>query len=154
MCEDIDECNSTRSSYLYVTSNETFIYEWQKCDSFGAICTNTIGGYVCECKKGFSGDGYKCFDIDECNSLNDTLKCSINSECVNKAGTYECKCKDGFKKDSHGACVDIDECAETNHECQKFSDCINTIGSYRCSCSKGFYGNGLTCEGIRLKNYL
>lgn len=40
----MDECSSPESN---------------ECDP-NALCTNTVGSYVCRCKKGFSGDGRNC----------------------------------------------------------------------------------------------
>lgn len=40
---DVDECN----------------YGSDNCSS-DAVCTDTDGGFTCQCKIGFSGDGYTC----------------------------------------------------------------------------------------------
>ena len=42
---DVDECSSE---------------EHNTCDNEGAICTNTIGSFQCECRDGYTGDGYNC----------------------------------------------------------------------------------------------
>ena len=47
---DVDECNE----------------ESHRCSS-DAICTNEIGNYTCDCRDGFSGDGFSCigrFQLD------------------------------------------------------------------------------------------
>jgi len=38
-CEDVDECTTTNDCH------------------FSALCTNTVGSYVCSCPQGYSGDG-------------------------------------------------------------------------------------------------
>lgn len=43
---DIDECSSTQSPC-----------------SHDAVCTNTIGDFICNCTEGFDGDGYYCTGI-------------------------------------------------------------------------------------------
>ncbi|XP_022810601.1 uncharacterized protein LOC111347641, partial [Stylophora pistillata] len=47
--EDVDECNSTIPV----------------CD-INAKCVNTISSHSCKCKAGFTGNGKKCIDVDEC----------------------------------------------------------------------------------------
>ncbi len=69
------------------------------CD-LAAACTNTVGGYDCVCKAGFSGPGKGkdgCKDIDECDK--GTAKCATAAICTNTAGSYTCKCKAGWSGD-------------------------------------------------------
>ena len=49
-CEDIDECED---GSLHDCHED-------------AICTNTIGSWVCACKAGHKGSGQKCVDLNEC----------------------------------------------------------------------------------------
>ena len=45
--------------------------------------------------------------------------------------------------------VDIDECAETNHNnCSASANCTDTFGSYECTCSVGYTGDGYLCEDV------
>ena len=44
---DVDECTNS---------------EKNECDP-NALCTNTIGSYLCRCVKGYEGDGRKCTGI-------------------------------------------------------------------------------------------
>ena len=48
-CDDFDECND----------------DTHRCDN-NADCGNTVGSYQCRCRIGFNGDGYECFDANEC----------------------------------------------------------------------------------------
>ena len=36
-----------------------------------ALCSNTPGGYECQCMEGFSGDGFQCQDVNECDDKRD-----------------------------------------------------------------------------------
>merc|ERR1719480_610300 len=109
---------------------------------FDANCTNTDGGFECDCFDGFSGNGTHCEDIDECvdDSLNE---CHEFADCNNNHGDYNCTCFDGYRDESNGtgfACVEIDECAEEIDECHDMAECTNIDGSYNCSCTIGFEG--------------
>ncbi|XP_003384557.1 PREDICTED: mucin-like protein [Amphimedon queenslandica] len=84
------------------------------------------------CPQGFSGDGTKCNDVDEC--VNGTNLCE--QRCVNTEGSYHCECWDGYRRINDSHCEDINECAGYN-DCHQF--CNNTIGSYFCSCREGFH---------------
>ena len=42
ICPDINECAGTNN-----------------CDE-NAVCTNTPGNYICDCKAGYTGNGYNC----------------------------------------------------------------------------------------------
>jgi hypothetical protein len=61
-----------------------------------ATCTDTVGGAVCQCPAGYSGNGVGeagCVDIDECLTNN---PCSPNASCTNTEGSFECTCNDGY----------------------------------------------------------
>ncbi|CAH3132097.1 unnamed protein product, partial [Pocillopora meandrina] len=62
--------------------------------SQNAICHNTKGSHTCACKPGFTGNGHKCEDIDEC--AEGSYNCSLNAFCDNTEGSYNCDCKPGF----------------------------------------------------------
>nr|XP_021385191.1 signal peptide, CUB and EGF-like domain-containing protein 2 [Lonchura striata domestica] len=120
-----------------------------------AICQNTPKLYKCMCKMGYTGEGRKCEDIDECD--NDFNGGCVH-ECFNIPGNYRCTCYDGFMlaHDGHN-CLDTDECAFNNGGCQHL--CVNTVGSYECRCKEGFFlsDNQHTCihrseEGMSCMN--
>ncbi|KAM4778439.1 signal peptide, CUB and EGF-like domain-containing protein 2 isoform 3-T3 [Cyanocitta cristata] len=120
-----------------------------------AICQNTPKLYKCMCKVGYTGEGKKCEDIDECD--NDFNGGCVH-ECFNIPGNYRCTCYDGFMlaHDGHN-CLDTDECMFNNGGCQHI--CVNTVGSYECRCKEGFFlsDNQHTCihrseEGMSCMN--
>ncbi|NXO29786.1 SCUB2 protein, partial [Cisticola juncidis] len=120
-----------------------------------AICQNTPKLYKCICKVGYTGEGKKCEDIDECD--NDFNGGCVH-ECFNIPGNYRCTCYDGFMlaHDGHN-CLDTDECMFNNGGCQHI--CVNTVGSYECRCKEGFFlsDNQHTCihrseEGMSCMN--
>ena len=43
--------------------------------------------------------------------------------------------------------LDINECQDDSHDCDKNANCTNTVGSFTCSCNPGFFGNGSSCTG-------
>ncbi|KAM4666116.1 signal peptide, CUB and EGF-like domain-containing protein 2 isoform 5-T7 [Amazona ochrocephala] len=107
------------------------------------------------CKVGYTGEGKKCEDIDECD--NDFNGGCVH-ECFNIPGNYRCTCYDGFMlaHDGHN-CLDTDECMYNNGGCQHV--CVNTVGSYECRCKEGFFlsDNQHTCihrseEGMSCMN--
>ncbi|CAH3140748.1 unnamed protein product [Pocillopora meandrina] len=126
--EDINECAT----------------EEQSC-SVDAVCNNTKGSYDCECKPGFSGDGWTCKDIDECGT--EEHSCSADAVCNNTEGSYNCSCKPGYSGDGW-SCKDIDECATQDHSCSADAVCRNTKGSHNCTCKPGYSGDGRTCQDI------
>ncbi|XP_061114414.1 signal peptide, CUB and EGF-like domain-containing protein 3 isoform X1 [Conger conger] len=120
--------------------------------SIDAICQNTLKSYKCICKSGYTGDGKRCGDIDECES---EYNGGCVHECINIPGNYRCTCYDGFRlaHDGHN-CLDVDECSEGNGGCQQI--CVNMMGSYECRCREGFFlsDNQHTCiqrpkEGLK-----
>lgn len=84
-----------------------------------AICNSRDG--TCECPNGYEGDGYRCFDIDECGLK--THQCDSNSDCKNTVGSYHCECPNGYMANFDGSkCVDIDECEIDMHNCHQPED--------------------------------
>ena len=75
----------------YVDINEC---EINPCSKYGK-CYNTQGSYICQCSQGYSGDGFMCHDINECN-MNPGNICGNYSTCINTNGSYYCQCKPGF----------------------------------------------------------
>jgi len=71
-------------------------------------CVNTMGGYRCVCRPGYSlqGDGHTCEDNDECSF--DRGGCQ--QLCVNTASGYHCDCEPGYELFDRQTCADINEC--------------------------------------------
>uniref|UniRef100_UPI00398E8E3E adhesion G protein-coupled receptor E3-like isoform X2 n=1 Tax=Pristiophorus japonicus TaxID=55135 RepID=UPI00398E8E3E len=117
------------------------------------ICDNTIGGFRCICRRGFTMlrnrqlDGQSvsfCVDEDECLSN----PCGLNAICHNTEGSFDCTCGKGFYSDSgdhqfagvnESYCRDEDECL--SNPCGPNAICHNTEGSFHCTCAKGFYSD-------------
>ncbi|XP_077966706.1 uncharacterized protein LOC120343292 [Styela clava] len=112
------------------------------CDENATCIDSANGTYACQCKEGFTGNGFNCNDINECE--NEILPCS---NCSNTNGGYSCGCKEGF---GGGNCTDIDECQTGKHNCHPRAKCTNTYGSYNCTCAADYYvegDNGTWCSG-------
>ncbi|KAJ8980462.1 hypothetical protein NQ317_007658 [Molorchus minor] len=121
----------------------------------GVTCTPTTDHpyFRClGCPPGFTGNGTRCNDIDECDLVK---PCDQRVTCTNLVPGYRCDpCPPGFTGSSGvqgvGAefayrhrqlCEDINECDQENI-CGSHSTCINTDGSYRCGpCPSGFTGD-------------
>ncbi|XP_065910736.1 cysteine-rich with EGF-like domain protein 2 isoform X2 [Dysidea avara] len=113
----------------------------------------TAGPKGCsKCKEGWIHDtDIGCKDINECNE--DTADCDDDTYCHNTPGSYSCKdcdfscdggcsgpgnkaceaCADGHYQSEDGACLDKDECSESDTElCKEGTYCENVPGSYKC----------------------
>ena len=69
------------------------------------------------------GDGATCNDVDECLI---PRACQKGYQCLNSPGSFQC--------------VDMNECTNGNHQCDRNARCQNTNGSYSCTCNDGFTG--------------
>uniref|UniRef100_A0A673MCL6 Thrombospondin-4-B-like n=1 Tax=Sinocyclocheilus rhinocerous TaxID=307959 RepID=A0A673MCL6_9TELE len=134
------------------------------------MCIETGNGVECgPCPDGYTGDGYSCDDVDECQFN----PCFPGVRCVNMAPGFRCEaCPLGFTgKPLEGVgvayaqthkqvCDDIDECkGPDNGGCTTNSICMNSVGSYQCGrCKTGFTGDQIRgCKpekscGNRLQN--
>mmetsp|Transcript_15890 Transcript_15890/g.20230 ORF Transcript_15890/g.20230 Transcript_15890/m.20230 type:complete len:760 (-) Transcript_15890:53-2332(-) len=144
--------DSTPKEPLSIAKRQVTVYDVNQCEDGTHDCSrdaNCIflrtGGYTCECKPGFRGNGRVCKDIDEC--AENLATCDIHANCLNTPGSYECVCKPGFNK-VNGICQDIDECAAGTANCSPFANCRNLPGSYECKCKDGFEGDGRVCTPI------
>ena len=95
--------------------------------------------YTCICKVGFEGDGYNCYDVDEC--LSGEADCDTNALCYNLVGHYECRCRSPYKGNGRECNYDLD-C----NACDQNAKCVDTDGSKRCICNDGYMGDGITCS--------
>nr|XP_008508444.1 PREDICTED: pro-epidermal growth factor-like isoform X3 [Equus przewalskii] len=108
-----------------------------------AQCVSEGEEAICQCFKGFAGDGQLCSDVDECEVGN--LVCPHpSSRCVNTEGGYVCQCSEGYRGDGMH-CLDIDECQLGMHTCGENASCTNTEGNYTCLCAGGLSGPGWIC---------
>ena len=113
----------------------------------GAICTNTPGGFDCDCADGFQLDAVgECVDIDECADPN-LNSCSPDATCTNFPGGFQCECAPGYEGDGF-MCANIDECARDQDNCSPDAECVDTPGSFVCDCRAGYDGDGVTCDDI------
>ena len=90
---------------LYADVNEC-LSETHECDINGN-CLDNIGSYDCSCNTGYSGDGFSCEDINECNETSPTHNCHVYADCINTDGSFMCTCHLGYTGDgvSCGKCV-------------------------------------------------
>ncbi len=96
-CLDVDEC----SAGLHDCSD---------------ICSNTEGGFVCQCAAGFIGDGFNCTgklfatnpqmvldyftfyaDVDECHTLEKPCGLDPLATCANTEGAFDCVCPESYE---------------------------------------------------------
>lgn len=122
-CIDIDECDAAIG--------------WAGRCGQNARCSNTLGGFNCNCPEGFSGDAFKeCFDINEC--LIDT-SCGIGASCVNNQGSFTCECPEGTVADPEPniRCSEILTCS-SDKDCPGNAIC-DPVG--KCLCPEPNIGN-------------
>uniref|UniRef100_A0A8K9WQA3 Thrombospondin 4a n=1 Tax=Oncorhynchus mykiss TaxID=8022 RepID=A0A8K9WQA3_ONCMY len=116
------------------------------------MCMETEEGVECgPCPDGYTGDGFSCDDVDECQFN----PCFAGVKCVNTAPGFRCDtCPLGYTglavegvgvvyaQTNKQVCDDIDECKGPNNGgCTADSLCHNSAGSYVCGgCKTGYIG--------------
>ena len=87
------------------TSTAEVVFRWNvftisSSDSIDVECSMRIENQT-PCKKGFTGLGTNCTDIDECTT--GQHNCDSNTTCSNTIGSYTCDCNPDFSGD--GNCI-------------------------------------------------
>lgn len=118
-----------------------------------AICRNTVGGYQCECKAGYRGDGFQCYDVNECDNDKkaQSVGCHPQAECHNLPGSYRCACPPGWRGDGITQCLNPEDkqCQYPTTVCPNAGDFTSTaclsvrVGAERnlksiCECRSGY----------------
>jgi hypothetical protein len=121
-----------------------------------AQCAAGAKSVSCQCKLGYSGDGFSCGDVDECTQ--GTATCPANTACQNKAGGYDCVCVQGFgdcDANLGNGCeaefaVTAAHCGGCGIACSSQNIAVPACAASTCSgaCNAGF-GD---CNGDKLKD--
>ncbi|CAL8103250.1 unnamed protein product [Calicophoron daubneyi] len=111
-CIDIDECHPP-------TGQPPCQYR----------CTNTYGGYLCECPRGYELDPYTnaCKDIDECHTVKQP--CGFDEFCLNVPGNYTCvhkHCPIGYVFDGRSKSCRI-RCEDSQLPCPQGAKYADTV---------------------------
>uniref|UniRef100_A0A0N5ASY8 Protein kinase C-binding protein NELL2 n=1 Tax=Syphacia muris TaxID=451379 RepID=A0A0N5ASY8_9BILA len=76
--------------------------------SSNADCVQENHELKCICKPGFFGNGFQCYDIDECQETSEVDGiCGNCGLCVNTFGGYECQCYPGCIQNRNLTCTAV-----------------------------------------------
>ena len=121
----------------------------------GAICTDRVNSYSCECAQGYTGatceTGMFIFTVTYSKPWNmKQLESLINlslkiSKTISDILSQKCASAT-YQLSLHDYCPfpfsDIDDCS--NHPCKNGATCTDRVNSYSCECAQGY--TGATCE--------
>ncbi|XP_072175589.1 uncharacterized protein [Diadema setosum] len=158
-CENNGTCDFTTMTEGYNLNNDKFAIAQCDCAQgwTGQRCNNDFDscelnpcypGVTCidypapsitpacsSCPPNLAGDGYQCWDLDECAEGLDECE----QICGNTLGSYTCSCRGGYELTPNMKdCIDINECDRATDDCSENAVCNNTIGSYTCRCNDGY----------------
>ncbi|KAJ8727242.1 hypothetical protein PYW08_015639 [Mythimna loreyi] len=134
---DINECESNQGPRCSVNP---------KVD-----CINLPGSFRCgQCPSGYEGDGYTCYDIDECTTIANG-GCSPLVTCHNTIGSRICgSCPPGYQGDGV-TCSWRGTCNIGHGGCHPSAQCIESASptgqSAQCICPDGMEGDGVGISG-------
>jgi Beta-propeller repeat len=78
------------------------------CDFNNALCTVENNEVHCECKEGFEGNGYVCYQT-ACFQETEGFGCGDNAYCDGDTATDSCICKIGYLGDPISGCYECNE---------------------------------------------
>ncbi|XP_068740239.1 protocadherin Fat 4-like [Montipora capricornis] len=105
------------------------------CHANATCIRNDWQNVSCACTEGFTGDGFNCSDINECNNIT----CSYGGTCFNLWKRHFCSCPSGYHNGTD--CTLINHCL--SNPCQQ-GECTPYRNGYSCSCAPGY--TGVHCE--------
>src|SRR6185295_14284005 len=96
---------------------------------------------------GYSGDGKKCSDVDECAKNNGG--CDDHATCVNREGGFRCVCDETFTGDGK-TCSGTNECVDVAlNTCDPNAACADTTDSFKCgACAAGYEAKDGACTDL------
>ncbi|KAK6644342.1 hypothetical protein RUM43_000609 [Polyplax serrata] len=131
---DVDECKN------YPCSRNPLV-----------TCHNTPGAFFCgPCPPGYTGNGFSCFDINEC--LTENGGCSVQPlvQCINTDGSSTCgPCPPGYNGDGR-TCTFVGKCHVDNGGCNPNARCQELGSNIQCQCLPGYTGSGIGPFGCEL----
>ncbi|XP_069765939.1 cysteine-rich with EGF-like domain protein 2-A [Narcine bancroftii] len=123
ICVDVNECTAEIlpcKQHEYC-SNVEGSYSCEACHNSCDMCTGEGSEKCVNCTTGYSREGQKCVDINEC-SLPGKVCIRENEDCVNTEGSFKCVCTAGHE-DHDGVCVEIKApVEETKNEPEVLAD--------------------------------
>uniref|UniRef100_A0A2A4JDL6 Cubilin n=2 Tax=Heliothis virescens TaxID=7102 RepID=A0A2A4JDL6_HELVI len=132
--------------------NECESYQGPRCSVNPKVdCINLPGSFRCgQCPSGYEGDGYSCYDIDECTTIPNG-GCSPLVTCHNTIGSRICGlCPPGYQGDGV-TCTWRGTCNIGHGGCHPSAQCIEsatpTGQSAQCICPEGMVGDGMGISG-------
>ncbi|XP_041372182.1 cubilin-like [Gigantopelta aegis] len=133
---DVDECSATSA---HPCSRNPFV-----------PCNNYPGGFNCgRCPAGYTGNGFTCQDVNECERSNGGCSMSPFVQCQNTIGSFSCPgCPGGYQGDGR-TCTWVGICGTNNGGCYPTATCRETPGitGRSCTCPSGYVGNGVGPNG-------
>lgn len=113
-----------------------------QCDMNADCMPMSDGQFHCQCRPGFTGDGFSCMDVDECAM--GLHMCGSGATCINEYGYYWCDCVFPYSTSEDGLHC---ECRPPSYgpDCSLVGDCLihgteNITDEGECICNDYFSG--------------
>ncbi|XP_078579047.1 uncharacterized protein LOC144863579 [Branchiostoma floridae x Branchiostoma japonicum] len=87
---------------------------WDNCHE-EATCEDTTFSFTCTCNDGYTGNGFTCTDVDECEDMY-LSHCDAQATCTNTVGSFTCSCNEGYFGDGvdHCTALEFPDCGIDN----------------------------------------
>jgi PKD repeat protein len=114
------------------------------CDDH-ATCDDSGEEIICRCNSGWTGDGFSCSMVDECEN-NDTLPNGGAACGLNNRGEFGQRCVDGAWKNNEDVCNDPDVCTDGSAAEGSTSCGLNDNGTLLQVCEEGQWTDADDCD--------